>query len=31
VPLPEDIDCVRNTVHSMQWSKSTLPFFEGDI
>ncbi len=29
--LPDDLDCVREVVRDMQWSRSTLPFFEGDI
>jgi hypothetical protein len=29
--LPDELDCVREAVRDMQWSSSTLPFFEGDI
>lgn len=29
--LPEDLDCIRHIAAEMPWSKSALPFFEGDI
>jgi hypothetical protein len=29
--LPEDPDCMRQIVTAMPWSKSALPFFEGEI